>query len=119
MKRIAALKPARRQPRAREPGQAALVDCNRGMRVVDSFALMTYIPFYYNRLPEGHSLHAEPWFSISAWGVVRTLTVTASDKWGHKKVLMLSLGLTSLFFRSSFYATRPALFGRLRPPGMT
>lgn len=113
-----------RAPAAPVPGARtglALVIATVVMRSWTQFGLMSYIPFYYIDYLKGNPVHAGTMVSIFLLGgVVGTLSGSPlADKWGHKKVLMLSLGLTSLIFPLIFYADGPALFGVFALLGMT
>lgn len=81
------------------------------MRSWTQFGLMTYIPFYYIDYLKGDAVHAGTMVSVFLLsGVIGTLTgAPLSDRWGHKKVLMLSLGMSSLLFPLIFFTNGLAL----------
>ncbi len=69
------------------------------------FGLMTYIPFYYIDHIKGDPLYAGTLVTtFLLGGVAGTLSgAPLADRWGHKKALVLSLGLTSLIFPLIFF----------------
>ncbi|HMK44045.1 MAG TPA: MFS transporter [Dissulfurispiraceae bacterium] len=69
------------------------------------FGLMAYIPFYYIDHVKGDPLYAGTLVStFLLGGVAGTLSgAPLADRWGHKKVLTLSLGLSSLIFPLIFF----------------
>lgn len=82
------------------------------MRSWTHFGIMAYIPFYYIDYEKGYPLYAGTLVSVFlAGGAVGTiLGAPLADRWGHKKFLILSLIVTSLFMPLIFF-THGALLG--------
>jgi FSR family fosmidomycin resistance protein-like MFS transporter len=98
----------------------ALVIATVVVRSWTQFGLMSYIPFYYIDHLKGDPLYAGSMVSIFLLGgVVGTLSGSPlADRWGHKKVLMLSMGLTAAIFPCIFLVDGMALFAVFAMLGM-
>lgn len=113
----------RRVPAAPVPGARAglaLVIATVIVRSWTQFGLMSYIPFYYIDHLKGDPIYAGSMVSVFLLGgVVGTLSGSPlADRWGHKKVLMLSLGLTALIFPLIFWVDGVTLFAVFAILGM-
>ncbi|MCX5873987.1 MAG: MFS transporter [Deltaproteobacteria bacterium] len=90
------------------------------MRSWTQLGLMAYLPFYYMDYLGGDALYAGKLVSVFLLGgVVGTIGGSyVADRWGHKKYLIATLGLSSLFFPFLFQAKGILLFLALGVFGM-
>ena len=82
------------------------------MRAWTQFGLISYIPFYYIDYLKGDPVYAGKLISVFLLsGAIGTLVgARLADRWGHKRLLIVSFALSSALFPIIFIATGYALF---------
>jgi FSR family fosmidomycin resistance protein-like MFS transporter len=90
------------------------------MRAWTQFGLATYIPFYYINYLKGNPLYAGKLVStyLMAGAVGTLIGAPLADRWGHKKLLLITLALSSPLLLLSYYSSGLITFVFLGISGM-
>jgi FSR family fosmidomycin resistance protein-like MFS transporter len=88
-------------------GALAMVVAAVVMRSWVQFGLISYVPFYYIDYLKGDPMYAGQLLSVFLIsGVIGTLSGgQVADRWGHKRLFVISMGLTGLIFPFIFFTT--------------
>jgi FSR family fosmidomycin resistance protein-like MFS transporter len=90
------------------------------MRAWTQFGLATYIPFYYINYLKGNPLYAGKLVStyLMAGAVGTLIGAPLADRWGHKKLLLITFALSSPLLLLSYYSSGLITFVFLGISGM-